>query len=199
MQPALMPPQPPRPTPPKGFPVWILVLVVGVFGGIAIVGLLAALGIQGVRRYIAAAKTSEAKNAVGAIARSASAAYEKAAAERGKGREALCGSAAPVPVAVPAGAKYVPAAADFDTGTPTEGWKCLRFSIMTPMYYQYHYNRGAHYLSQASAPGPDGFEAAAVGDLDGDGTTSLFARPGKLDGGGALILATQVYIEDERE
>ena len=44
---------------------------------VAIIGILAALAIYGVRRYLASAKTSEAKNNIGAISRGGQQAYER--------------------------------------------------------------------------------------------------------------------------
>ena len=43
--------------------------------------------------------------------------------------------------------------ADFDQGDALTGWKCLRFSIASPVYYQYHYNVGGHWIAPANAPG----------------------------------------------
>jgi type IV pilus assembly protein PilA len=178
------------------FPVW-LIIVIAVLGlGVVIVGVLAALGIYGTRRYLAAAKTAEAKNSIGAIARGARAAYEM---ERADGTHKLCGSATAVPATVPSGTKYMPVTgADFDTGDTENGWKCLKFSMTMPIYYQYHYNRGAGYLAPAVSPGPNGFEAAARGDLDGDGVTSLFAITG-TESSGTLTVSTAIHIDNEFE
>jgi type IV pilus assembly protein PilA len=182
---------------------------------VAIIGVLAAVAIYGVRRYMASAKTSEAKNAVGAISRSAAAAYERelapsellAAGGLSSGsNHRLCGSAADVPAAPPPGVKYQPdsaAGTDFDTGDTLSGWRCLRFSINQPIYYQYRYNFNL-YPSQAEGntaipAGGDGFEASAVGDLDNDGAFGWMARTGGVDANGQLVVSTQLFIAHEYE
>lgn len=194
MAPPPMAPQPAR----KGMPVWVIILIVVVVGGVMVLGVLSALAIFGVRKYMASAKTAEAKNTVGAISRAAAAAYERAADASGAAGT-LCRSATPVPVAVPRGNKYVSATADWDGSDPAVGWKCLKFEMIQPIYYQYHYNQGSGYVAASTAPGPTGFEAAAVGDLDGDRTNSLFSRVGKPDASGTLVVSTQLYIENEFE
>lgn len=197
----------------RGFTLVELMIVV------AIIGVLAALAIYGVRRYLASAKTSEAKNTVGALSRAAAAAYDReitpsqilgdGASSLGGSRELCASSPANVPTGAnpPAGTKYQPSTADgadFQAGTNTAGWTCLRFSMTQPIYYQYRYNAGGGYAAPAAGagpdPGPDGFEAAAVGDIDGDATVfSTFARGGTVQASGELVLATQVHIHNEFE
>jgi len=194
-------PPPPRRDSGRGA---VIAIVVGVLI-VPALGVVSALGIYGVRKYLASAKTSEAKNTVSAIARGAAAAYER---ETPDGDHQLCASSGPnapghgpVPLAVPMGTKYVPSTAagdDFETGTESGGWRCLKFRVTGPMYYQYHYNAEANLGLSGDEPATR-FEARAVGDLDADGRTSSFARTGEVSETGQLQVSSQIHITDEFE
>jgi type IV pilus assembly protein PilA len=187
----------------RGFTLVELMIV------IAIIGILAALAIYGVTRFIGSSKSAEARQTVGAISRAAQAAYERQTAPSEAlapgtlsltGAQAICGSAAPVPAAIPAGKKYQPnpaEGADFETGDATGGWKCLRFRMSDPITYQYSYTKGSSPISN-QVNSPDSFEAGAQGDVDADAVISQFSLTGQIQSGG-LTRSTQVFVVNESE
>jgi type IV pilus assembly protein PilA len=208
--------QPPAPfvpqqqAPKKGLSTGCIVLIVLAVLAVPVLGVVASVGIYGVRKYLAAAKTSEAKNTIGAITRGAQAAYEQESLgpPGAPPRHKLCGPAVAVPAAIPSRTKYLPltsSGSDFETGDAANGWKCLKFSIANPIYYRYSYytnDKGFVSAGLPGAPSPAaaGFEAGAQGDLDGNGVHSTFARLGNIDPTtGQLVLATQIFIMNEFE
>jgi type IV pilus assembly protein PilA len=157
------------------------------------VGVLAALAVYGVRKYLLNAKTAEARNSIGQMAKDAKAAFERESmdstilnpsASAGLSNN-LCTSASnPVPKNMSSvkGAKYQSAVADWseDQATQGKGFACLRFSMSDPQYYRYTYT------GTAGAAGT--FTVLAEGDLNGDGATfSAFSMDGKVDNGVVLV------------
>ena len=151
---------------------------------VAIIGILAVLAIYGVRKYIANAKTAEARNAVGKIQRDALAAYEReklatsavmATGSATNKIRSMCQSAAAVPATPPPAQKYQSSKANWEQGDAVTGWRCLKFEMNAPQYYSYNY------IATGTSTGE--FTALANGDLNGDTTTSTFNAFGKVQEG----------------
>lgn len=153
----------------EGFTLVELMIVV------AIIGVLAALAIYGVSRYLKHSKTAEATRNLGSIETGSKNQFQQETDTSGTGVgpfvHQFCASEAMMPTTPPLAAKTKLA----PTVWNTPGWTCLKFSINEPQFYAYQYT--------ASGTGTAAlYTAIASGDLDGNGTKSLFT----LTGGGSI-------------
>jgi len=158
---------------------------------VAIIGVLAALAIYGVSRYLKHSKTAEATRNLGSIETGSKNAFQQETDTSGTGGgpfvHQFCPAGAAVPTTPPSAAKTKVVATEWNL----PAWTCLKFSINEPQFYSYTY--------AASGTGTAAlYTATANGDLDGNGTTSVFELTGAGSvTGDAQRLALKITNEDE--
>jgi type IV pilus assembly protein PilA len=133
----------------KGTSTLAIVLVV-IIVSVAAIGMLSALAVFGVRKYLVNAKAAEARTALVALANGVA---------RCGAADGLPATSQGVPSSVPSAAKYQSAPADWNDAA----FRCSGFALSTPQYFQYQWQR------QSAERG----RALALSDLDGDGTAEL--------------------------
>jgi type IV pilus assembly protein PilA len=142
------------------------------------------------------------------------------ASGKGKGKGAtvtrsvpgLCDAAESVPSSMNSvkAKKYQPNNADgsdYASGDEYTGWRCLKFSISSPHYYQYGYKTDGppvqvtlpHGGTPRGLSSENTWSASAQGDLDGDDVTSWFVLNGYITDNRVIVQAPAIATQDPDE
>ncbi len=179
----------------RGFTLVELMIVV------VIIGILAALAIYGVRKYVSNSKSAEARLAIGAISKGAVTAYEgesmagsllALAGTVGSSRRLCASTANTVPAAIATlagGKKYQSSADEWATGNQNTGWQCLKFSLTGPQYYMYNYTA----VNPTTSSGT--YAASASADFDGDNTLASFTLNAAIDATTGTLRVSPAIVE----
>lgn len=162
---------------------------------VAILGILAAVAIPAMIRYIRRAKTTEAVDKLAYLYRMASVYAQTERFGRGlasSGAQAQFPvSAGPTPASVAPGVKRADAPGTWEAD---QTWHALSFGFAAgePHYYSFQFDSSGVGTSA-------GFTARALGDLDGDGTLSTFERAARMSTNLEVQGSMGIYMERELE
>ncbi len=151
---------------------------------VVILGILAAVAIPAFSRYIKRSKTTEVAGNIAKIYQG-EVTYYSASAERGDGTARFVNAGA-LPSTPSPGQNKFPADAQLWAGNTD--WSAIGFGLDGAHYYRY---------TAISSTTTLGFTAQAEGDIDGDGTLSVFQRQGTVANG--EIQGTNMSVTSELE
>ncbi|MBN2673533.1 MAG: prepilin-type N-terminal cleavage/methylation domain-containing protein [Deltaproteobacteria bacterium] len=157
----------------RGFTLIELMIVV------AILGILAAVAIPAFINYMKRAKTSEATVNVDRMYEGAVAYYEKKHVATGVSTVSTTRCLpddATYPTDDPGSSEYIATPAEW-YAVPT--WEALDFAMSDNHFYQYTFDASVNACGLTAAT----FDCTAIGDQDGDTSTSLFQRQAEITGG----------------
>ena len=162
---------------------------------VAILGILAAIAIPTFVGFVARSKTAEATGNLNSMFKNAASYYYGGRA--GKGVTSLVSSHCTVPSAPPEPATPGMSKVKFNPA-PDSSFRSIGFSIGDFVYYSYE--------MVSESPGCDQdpntlnlYTLMATGDLDGDGTESVFELAAGSDSDNLLYHSRAIYIENEIE
>jgi type II secretory pathway pseudopilin PulG len=171
----------------------IVAIVLGcVFGGIFVIGVLAAVAIPAFMKNSRKAKGIESTMNVKRMYDGARMYYEESRMENGEGQFPVTPAVSTVPAlgacCEAPGRKCAPDPSLWTDPT----WQALRFSMDDPHYYSYRY--------EAEGKGATAqFSAGAHGDLDCDGVYSTFEMVGGVRPDGTVTGAAGMFRDRELE
>jgi hypothetical protein len=176
----VQPVNPPPAAPSKMSGGKMLLIVLAIIAGLSVpvIGIVAALGIYGTKKYLTNAKMAEGRTNVVSLAKGIVACARQVDPATGKAR-GLPGTSLAVPatLAEVKGVKYQSAPGEW--GDPA--FTCAGFKMFGPQYFQYRWEQ----RSESSGA------ALAIADLDGDGSADgSLEQPVNCSAGGACALGS---------
>ena len=167
-----------------------LSLVAVVFLAVPCIGILAAIAIPAFVGYLSRAKTAEAETHLNALYQGAASYYAEEHHEPGGEVLTACAVGSAITPNTPFSGKT---ALSPPLGEPFEA---LGFAPADPVYYRYEI---VGVGGCGHAPGDSLYSFRAIGDLDGDGTTSLFEMSAAASPDNELMRAPGIYRVNELE
>jgi type IV pilus assembly protein PilA len=160
---------------------------------VAILGILAAVAIPAFVKYMRRSKTSEAEDKLAYMFRAGTTYYTSERPTQGVANlvNVQC---------IPVGSGVLPAAQgqarrSFDFSANAT-FASIDFAIGDPFYYSYEFASGA---GGCTITGANAFTARAIGNLDGDGVTSLFERAAFANANAEIQGSAGLFVQNETE